>query len=393
MSCTPVFFHVDLDAFFASVEQLDNPHYRGKPVIVGGLGRRGVVSTCSYEARKYGVHSAMPMLRARALCPKGIFLKTRMQRYFEKSKEIMRIFYNFTPDIHQLSIDEAFLDMSGTGKIFGRPEEAAHLLKDTVFRTTGLRVSVGAASNKYIAKIASGKSKPDGLLVVPAGGEAAFMAALPLSDVWGIGAKTRSKLAEAGLTSTAHVLAQEEALLQLIIGNAAGSFLYHAVRGTTAHIFNEERRSHSISTERTFDYDLRTKEEVEDVIFELSAELMCRILDQNIRSRTVYIKIRFADFSTVSAQQTGALINDSTDLYERAAALFFSRVHSGFSVRLIGVGAASSQDSGQLELFISESAAKKRRAEEAVLKIAKKNTGVKIVQARRIPPHCTGGGK
>ena len=150
----PVFFHVDLDAFFASVEQLDNPAYRGKPVIVGGLGKRGVVSTASYEARKFGVHSAMPMARARALCPNGIFIKTRMQRYYEKSKEIMTIFKNFSPDIQQLSVDEAFLDMSGTEKIFGDTATAARLLKNSVFAQTGLRVSVGAASNKYTAKIA-----------------------------------------------------------------------------------------------------------------------------------------------------------------------------------------------------------------------------------------------
>ena len=132
----PAFFHVDLDAFFASVEQLDNPAYRGKPVIVGGLGKRGVVSTASYEARKFGVHSAMPIARARALCPHGIFIKTRMQRYYEKSKEIMGIFKNFSPDIQQLSVDEAFLDMSGTEKIFGDTTTAARLLKDTVFRYT-----------------------------------------------------------------------------------------------------------------------------------------------------------------------------------------------------------------------------------------------------------------
>ena len=217
MSRNPVFFHVDLDAFFASVEQLDNPAYRGKPVIVGGLGMRGVVSTASYEARKFGVHSAMPIGRARALCPHGIFLKTRMQRYHEKSKEIMGIFKNFSPDVQQLSVDEAFLDMTGTEKIFGDTETAARRLKNTILEQTGLKVSVGAASNKYIAKIASGQSKPDGLLVIPPGGESAFMQSLRLSEVWGIGGKTRARLAEAGLTSIAEILTQPEAVLQLVI--------------------------------------------------------------------------------------------------------------------------------------------------------------------------------
>ena len=365
--CATLFFHVDLDAFFASVEQLDNPSYRGQPVIVGGRGKRGVVSTASEEARKVGVHAAMPMMRAHVLCPHGIFLQTRMQRYYEKSKEIMAIFHTFSPVIQQLSIDEAFLDMSGMEKMFGTAEAAARLLKNTVFEKTGLHVSVGAASNKYIAKI---------------GGEARFMCSLSLNDVWGIGGKTRNRLAEAGLTTIAEVLKQQESVLQLIIGSAAGSFLYRAVRGDMAHIFNEERKSHSISTERTFETDLHEKNEISDIIFQLSAELMCRILDEQIKSRTVHIKIRYADFTTISAQQTGALINDSTDLYERAQRLFFARFNSALSVRLIGVGVDAEAADSQLELFTSEKLAKKRRLEEAVLDMAKKDASIKIVQAR-----------
>ena len=386
MSRNPVFFHVDLDAFFASVEQLDNPAYRGKPVIVGGLGMRGVVSTASYEARKFGVHSAMPIGRARALCPHGIFLKPRMQRYHEKSKEIMGIFKNFSPDVQQLSVDEAFLDMTGTEKIFGDTETAARRLKNTIFEQTGLKVSVGAASNKYIAKIASGQSKPDGLLVIPPGGEAAFMQSLRLSEVWGIGGKTRARLAEVGLTSIAEILTQPEAVLQLVIGNAAGTFLYRAVRGDMAHVFNEERKSRSISTERTFETDLHEKEAIADVLFQLSAELMCRILDEHIQSHTVHIKIRYADFTTISAQQSGAPINDSSDLYERAQQLFFSHFDAALSVRLIGIGVDVGSDTSQLDLFASEQAAKKRKMEEVVLNIAKNHSGIKIMQARLLPP-------
>jgi len=387
MNNNSVFFHVDLDAFFASVEQLDTPAYRGKPVIVGGLGKRGVVSTCSYEARKFGVHSAMPMLRARSLCPQGIFLKTRMQRYYEKSREIMAIFQDFSPDVQQLSVDEAFLDMSGTEKLFGNPETAARLLKNTIMKKAGLRVSVGAASNKYIAKIASGKSKPDGLLVIQADGEAAFMQSLRLNEIWGIGGKTRAKLIGAGFTTIAEILRQQESVLQLIIGNAAGSFLYHAVRGNTAHIFNEERKHRSISTERTFEYDLHDKEAIEDALFQLSTELMYRILDEHIYSRTVHVKIRYEDFTTVSAQRSGLPINDSTDLYERVRQLFFTRFDGTLSVRLIGVGVDVGSENGQLEFFASEKSAKKRKIEEAVLTISKKNKNIKIVKARLLPPH------
>ena len=174
--------------------------------------------------------------------------------------------------------------------------------------------------------------------------------------------------------------------MQLIIGNAAGTFLYRAVRGDMAHVFNEDRKSHSISTERTFETDLHERDEISDVLFQLSAELMCRILDEHIQSHTVHIKIRYADFTTISAQQSGALINDSADLYERARQLFFSRFDAALSVRLIGIGVDVGSDNSQLELFASEKAAKKRKLEEAVLNIAKKNKDVKIIQARLLPP-------
>lgn len=331
------------------------------------------------------MRSAMPIGKARALCPHGIFVSPRMQRYYEKSKEIMGIFQNFSPDIQQLSIDEAFLDMSGTERMFGNTETAARLLKKTVFEQTGLRVSVGAASNKYIAKIASGKSKPDGLLLVSAGREAVFMRSLCLADIWGIGAKTRARLVEAGLTGIADILAQDRAVLQALIGQAAGSFLYCAVRGDMAHVFNEQRKSHSISTERTFETDLHEKSELSDALFQLSAELMCRILDEGLRSRTVFVKIRYADFTTISAQQSGALINDSADLYERVHRLFFARFDAAQSVRLIGIGVQADGDTGQLDLFASERSAKRRKLEQAVLGITKKNKTARIMQARLLP--------
>ena len=385
-----VFFHVDLDAFFASVEQLDNPAYQGKPVIVGGQGRRAVVSTCSYEARVYGVHSAMPMFKARKLCPHGIFLPVRMRRYYEKSQEVMSIFRSFTPEVQQLSIDEAFLDMSGMEALFGKPAEAALLLKQTIKERTGLCASIGAASNKYIAKIASGKSKPDGLLVVPHSGEAPFMASLTLKEIWGLGSKSLSKLANAGVHTIAAVLALQESALQHILGNAGGAFLYNVVRGNSAHIFNEIRKTKTISTERTFEYDIQHEHDIADILFQLSDELMTRILHEHIVAHTVYIKIRYSDFSTVSAQQTGSLINDSVDLYQRAQKLFFSRFNSQRAVRLIGIGVAdNSKDAKfkQAEFAFSEKTLKTRKAEEAVRHIIDKNQGIAITHARLLAPH------
>ena len=180
--------HVDMDAFYASVEMRDNPFLYGKPLIIGARPtERGVVATCSYEARKFGVHSAMPTFQAVRLCPHGIFVHPDMERYHQKSQEVMAVFGHYSPDVQQMSVDEAFIDMTGTERLFGEPADTARRLKAEVYQTTGLTVSVGIASTKYLAKIASGLQKPDGLYIVPAGNEEDFMLRLPLEKVWGIG--------------------------------------------------------------------------------------------------------------------------------------------------------------------------------------------------------------
>ena len=199
-----VYLHVDLDAFFASVEQLDHPEYRGKPVIVGGLpgDRRSVVSTASYEARKYGVHSAMPTFKAVKLCPNGIYTRGNYKRYCEISSQIMKIFGDFSPTVIQMSIDEAFIDITGTEHIFGTPLETAKKIKARVKEETGLTVSIGIANTMYIAKIASGYRKPDGITIIPKGKETEFMLSLPLEKVWGAGTKTLERMKSCGFTST-----------------------------------------------------------------------------------------------------------------------------------------------------------------------------------------------
>ena len=198
------YLHADLDAFFASVEQLDHPEYRGKPVIVGGLpqDKRSVVSTASYEARVFGVHSAMPSAKAYELCPQGIFVHGRMKRYSELSYQIMQIFSDFSPDVQQMSIDEAFIDLTGTEKLFGPPEQTAKKIKERVKKETGLTVSIGLAPTKYLAKLASDMQKPDGFYQIEEGTEEQFMLNLPLKKVWGIGDKTYEALKMAGLKTT-----------------------------------------------------------------------------------------------------------------------------------------------------------------------------------------------
>ncbi|WP_369413687.1 DNA polymerase IV [Brucepastera parasyntrophica] len=331
MQQEPVFFHVDLDAFFASVEQLDHPEYRGKPVIVGNsIEQRGVVSTCSYEARVFGVHSAMPMSRAYKLCPHAIFLPTDMKKYHKKSREIMQIFQSFSPVVQQVSIDEAFLDMTGTKKLFGVSENSAKMLKKRVLEETGLTVSVGVASNKYIAKIASGLAKPDGLTIIPAGGEEELISRLRLKDIWGIGEKTEARLMEAGLGTIEKLRTCSERILCLTLGHAGGKFLYEVLHGIDPGIFSGEALSRSVSSEKTFYTDITDKDILESILFEISSDVMFHLMDDNLSGRTVAVKIRYDDFRTVSIQETGENpVNDTTDLFARAQKLFRKKLKQG----------------------------------------------------------------
>lgn len=220
------FFHVDLDAFFASVEQNDNPDLKGKPVIVGAQpGHRGVVSTCSYEARAFGVRSAMPISEAYRRCPQGVYVTPRIGRYSELSAQVMEVFSSFTPEVQRVSIDEAFLDMTGTERLWGEPEVAARLVKAKVLERTGLGISIGVAPNRYVAKIASGLGKPNGLVIVPPEGIETFMLRLPLSKLWGAGEKTQARFRELGIMSIAQLASFGEAQLSSLFGSAGGAFL------------------------------------------------------------------------------------------------------------------------------------------------------------------------
>ncbi len=389
MSSLPCYFHVDLDAFFASVEQLDNPDYRGKPVIVGGdPGKRGVVSTCSYEARAFGVHSAMPMAKAVQLCPQAIFVSGRMYRYHEKSREVMGIFSEFSPEVRQLSVDEAFLDLSGTERLFGPPAETAARLKETVRERTGLTVSVGAATNRYIAKIASGLSKPDGLVVVEPGDEAAFMASLRLKDVWGVGEKTRARLEAAGLPTVALLKACPERTLATIVGNAGAAWIHTVLSGGDPGIFAEEAATRSVSSERTFADDIADPFSLETALMELCAEVMYRLMDHGYSSKTIHVKIRYSDFRTVSVQETGdRSVADSGDLFARARALFARKWERGEPVRLLGVAAynvSEDREPEQMSLFDEGDRTRQRAVEEALHRLARKRGKRLVTKARLI---------
>ena len=384
MTC---FIHADLDAFYASVEQLDNPEYRGKPVIVGGLpgDRRSVVSAASYEARKFGIHSAMPIVQAHKLCPEGIYLRSRMQRYHEKSGEIMTIFGDFSPDVEQLSIDEAFIDITGTEGIFGPPVEAAKKLKNRVKVETGLTVSTGLASNKYVAKIASGMSKPDGLYVIGPGEEEKFMRSLPVGKIWGAGEKTQEIFIKHGFKSCDDIYRLSKKSLDAIFGNAFGTFLYRAVRGEPAESFGQERGTHSMSAERTFEYDLYDEFIIETALLDICENLMFRLLSDGSQSSTVSLKIRYEDFSTEGVRETFSdPVSTLNDFYKKALDLFHRKYRKGRGIRLIGAGFMNlkkEKTSGQGDLFDTGNE-KERRLEETILRINAKHPGAAVRRSR-----------
>ena len=335
------YLHVDLDAFFASVEQLDNPKLRGKPVIVGGRpeDRRSVVSTASYEARAFGVHSAMPTFQAYRLCPQGIFVHGRMHRYAELSHQIMNIFRDYSPDVDQMSIDEAFIDLTGTEKLFGPPEETAHKIKTRVKAETGLTVSVGLASTKYLAKIASGLSKPDGFFIIRPGTEENFMLNLPLNKVWGLGPKSLELIRSKGFNSTRDIYERDYDSLEFLFGKNMAGFLYNVVRGIEKESFSRETKSHSISAETTFPYDLTDIYAIETELLELAHGVFFRLLKEESFSRTAFVKIRYDDFSTCTVQETverNIITLDS--FFEIIKRLFEKKYQNGRGIRLLGVG-------------------------------------------------------
>jgi DNA polymerase-4 len=369
----PVFFHVDLDAFYASVEQIDDPSLKGKPVIVGAApGRRGVVSACSYEARRFGIHSAMPISEAYRRCPQGVYLPVRMERYLQVSRQVMDILSGFTPHLQQISVDEAFLDLSGTERLFGPAKQTGARLKAAVREKTGLAISVGIGPNRYVAKMATNAGKPDGLVEVSAEEAREFLGRIPLKDLWGIGEKTLARLAELNITSVHQLQGIARPELSRLLGQGAAAFLSSAARGEDPGIFAEEPRSRSLSTEVTFERDRKDRAGIERVLLELSHQVMFRMMEGGWKSKTVALKVRFHDFTTTSAQKTiRHWVSSADELHAVAVDLLSSRWTGGTPIRLIGVGFSNlspieAQD--QLELF-ADGASRRGKVEEAVFRL------------------------
>jgi DNA polymerase-4 len=362
--------HVDMDAFYASVEELDDPALSGKPVVVGGTpDGRGVVAAANYVAREYGIHSAMPAAQARRLCGHALFIKPRMDRYVEVSREIRAIFSRYTPMVEPLSLDEAFLDVTSSLRLFGEAKSIAVRIKGEIRDELGLVASVGVAPNKFLAKLASDLDKPDGLVVVPVDDIEAFLEPLPVSRLWGVGKVSNRSLAEMGVATIGDLRRLPEALLSHRFGNSAAHFARLA-RGIDDRPVVPDRDAKSISHETTFATDIGDDEVLKSWLLELTEQVATRLRRQDVRGKTVFIKVRYADFRTVTRSESlEAPTSVTRELYLTAARLLQAELaRNPQPVRLLGMGTSGifSESLAQGQLFETEDREQQRRIDSVV---------------------------
>ncbi|MGO5130383.1 DNA polymerase IV [Mitsuokella jalaludinii] len=363
--------HVDMDAFFAAIEQRDHEGYRGQPVIVGGLSGRGVVSTCSYEARRFGVHSAMPMVRARRLCPQGIFLPGRFERYRAVSREIFAIFARYAPVVEPLSIDEAFLDLTGMEHLMGTPLAYARKLKAEIREKTGLVASVGLAPNKFLAKLASDLRKPDGLVIVTPENMRAILDPLPVGRIWGVGRKTEQVLQRMGIRHIQELRGTPREKLAAAMGEHMAAHLLALADGQDDRPVAPREPAKSIGKEVTFPVDLQSQAEAEQVLLELAEKVGYRLRREGVKGRTVQLKLRLGNFKTYMRSRTlpEATCYDE-EIYHVAQALYQSLgICQG--IRLLGISVSSFDCDAELSLF-AEQTQKKERLYAAIDRIKDK---------------------
>ncbi|HEU0239286.1 MAG TPA: DNA polymerase IV [Micromonosporaceae bacterium] len=340
--------HVDMDAFFASVEIRRRPELAGKPVVVGGAGPRGVVSSASYEAREFGVRSAMPGGRARRLCPAAVFLPPDFSAYAAASRAVMQIFRDVTPLVEPLSLDEAFLDVSGARRLLGRPADIGQLIRDRVLDHERLTCSVGVAPTKFVAKLASTRCKPDGLSVVPRDRVLDFLHPLPVSALWGVGERTDELLGRLGLRTIGDLATAPRGMLKAAVGEAAASHLHALANGRDDRRVVATHVDKSISAETTFDVDIEDQAVLRRTLLALSERVAGRLRSAGVAGRTVAIKVRLSDFRTLNRSRTLPSPTDvAREIFEVAMALF-TALAPGDRIRLLGVRAEGLVDAVDL---------------------------------------------
>ena len=374
-SWTRAIIHLDMDAFYAAVEVLDAPELRGKPVIVGGSKERGVVSSASYEARNFGVHSAQPIATAARLCPQGVFLPVRMWRYQEVSQQIFRIFQGFSPLVEPLSLDEAFLDVTGSTRLFGTPEEIARKIKEQVVEETGLTVSAGVAPSKFVAKIASDMQKPDGLTIVPEGKVKEFLEPLPIEKLWGVGKATRKILVHLGVKTIGDLGLLSSKLLVRKLGKQ-GLHLYLLAKGVDEREVEPEREVKSIGHEDTYPMDISDLAEARKQLLSLATRVAKRLRGYGLVGKTVTLKVKYYDFVQITRSITlGEPTDDSRKIFQTCCDLLGKTEVGRRPVRLFGISLSQLSDSDetkQLALFAVEEPDKRRRLNKALDTISEK---------------------
>lgn len=344
-TCTEPILHADMDAFYASVEQRDDPSIARRPVAVGGEGNRSVVAAASYEARRFGVRSAMPMVRARRLCPDLVVVPARFEVYTEVSRQVMEVFRSVTPMVEPLSLDEAFLDVRGSVRLFGPPDQIAHAIRARVRNEVDLAVSVGIGPTKFLAKLGSGKAKPDGVFHLTAAEAPAYLRPLPVGDLWGAGPKTVEKLARYGFTTIGDIADSDRRTLARIVGEAQGRHLHALSVGDDPRRVVVTEPARTISAETTFDVDMDDPAELERILIALSEKVAHRVRAAGLAGRTVSLKLRFSTFETITRSHTMKMPTDRTHdiqgaVIELLTALRLERAR----IRLLGVGVSNLVD-------------------------------------------------
>lgn len=382
--------HIDMDAFYASVEQRDNPELKGKPVIIGGsVESRGVVSTASYEARKYGVHSAMPMAEAHRLCPDGVYLPVDMQKYRLVSHQIMDIFHRFTPEVEAISLDEAFLDVTASQKLFGTAEEIGREIKRLIKTELNLTASVGLSYNKFLAKLASDMDKPDGFYQIGPEELESKVWPLPVRRMMGVGGKTAQLLEEMGVRTIGQLAKMNMGLLEHILGKQ-GIMMYEVANGVDNRMVEPVRESKSVGRETTFPKDISERYVLETILFTLADDVCHTLRATNLKGRTVSIKIRYPDFRSITRAQTlDGYTSSFEPVFEAVKQLMEHNYKDGTPVRLIGVTVSGLKKDDEIieqqDLFFDGGAQKKQAALNSVMdKINEKYGGDTVHRARKL---------
>ena len=361
-----VILHVDMDAFYASVAELDHPEYKGKALVVGA-GTRGVVLSANYEARKFGIRAAMPVGRAKRMAPHAIFIAPEHHRYSEISERVMAIFHSYTPLVEPISLDEAFLDVTGSQKLFGTGREIAAKIRKQVEKEEGITCSVGLAQSKFIAKLASQHCKPNGMLEIKPDRILEFLHPLPVRAIWGVGPKTAESLERLGLHTVSDIAHTPRATLIRALGDATGASLYELAWGRDYRDVIPDEPEKSIGNEETFSEDLDNPEEILREFLRMTEKATARLRERSLFAKTISIKIKFADFSSLTRSKTVPIAIDNThDTYEVVKALYLALRNEGARIRLVGVSLSHLQEGAPVQLELGARERGWREADSAI---------------------------